>query len=481
MRYLLSVLAVTACLLTFTADKSPAFDDPGLNTPDSWSQHVSPGSIKESYNGIGMGKTSLYMTLTSRYRLRSSNYADDQDFYQYLRAHTDATELGNGTMRVSAFARFADDIDGEQNNDWSDSQYYYHRDALDAELESNDWAPRLYHGFVTLDNVVKNTVITAGRFYLDHINTFQLDGADASVTVMEKVEVYAFGGKPVSYYYDIEDDRVYGGGVKVTPLDGTTVAVEYANLDVSDIEDDYARARLTQLIPNGNISVEYEALDESKTLSADATYEIAATKTIVTVSYKGLLEEVEEGETDSYVVNPLTNALMPEEEYSLYKLSVYQGISNFAALGLGTDQKSVSGDEGFTNRSYSRFYGNFDIFGIPTENTYISFKMDLWNVDENDMADENEKIQYGIEISQRINDSMDVWLGSSYNKYEYDYVNDTRKDSVRSYYIGGQYSPTDYLSFLADVNIEDTEFFDDIEDDDLDRNLTAELWANIIF
>jgi len=183
---------------------------------------------------------------------------------------------------------------------------------------------------------------------------------------------------------------------------------------------------------------------------------------------------------NTYVVNPLTYALLPEKKYNKYNLSVYQAIGSHFAAGLGYLQKSVDGDGDFDNRDYSRIKGNIDIFGIPGENTYISIGAEYWNIDETEDTDDNSRLQYFIQISQKVSETVDAWLGSEFSRYEYDYDTDTRKDSVRSYYIGAQYQPSDLMSFLADFSIEDTDFYDDLSSD-LDRNYTASLWANLAF
>jgi hypothetical protein len=479
MRYVLGIAVLFSAVFAVCSLSADAFEQTGSNTPDSWSQQVSPGQLKESYKGIGLSSdTNLYLSLTSRYRLKTNDYADDQDFYQYLRVHTDAAKVGNGTVRFAAFARFGKDLDGDNEKDWGDSDYYYHRDILDTEEDFNDWAPRLYHGYVTLDGVIKNTVINIGRFYLSHQNTFQLDGADATVKVTDMISVYAFGGKPVSYYYDLDEDRVYGGGINVNLMERTKVSAEYARLDVSDIDDDYSKFRIDQSIPNGNVAVSYTLLNDAGTVNLDGTYEIVATGTIITAAYEGLQDEVDSENT--YVVNPMTNLLLPESKYNKYGISAYQALGSYFAAGLAYEQKSVDGDGDFDNRDYSKIKGKLDIYGLPTENTYISFGAELWEIDGTDSSDDNSRVQYSVQISQKVGETMDVWLGSSFSRYEYDYINDTRKDSVRSYYLGGQYQPTEIVSFLADVSMEDTDFYDDLGDS-LDKNYTAEVWANFVF
>jgi len=470
-------VAVTVVFTAFTS--AYAFESKGSNTPDTWSQHVTPGKFEKGYTGIGLSSdTKLYLTLTSRYRLRVNDSADDQDFYQYLRFHTDEVKVGEGTVRFAAFSRFADDIDGSNSKEWDDSYYYSQRDILDTELGYSDWAPRLYYGYATLDGVIKNTEINLGRFYLLHQNTFQLDGADATVKVNDKVDVYAFGGKPVSYYYDIDGDRVYGGGITVNPTDTLKIGGEYTYLDVTDIEDDYTKVRIDKIFSSGAVAISYDALNSAETLNLDGSYEIVATGTIITAEFETLMDEMDYDNT--YVVNPLTYALLPEKKYNKYNLSVYQAIGSHFAAGLGYLQKSVDGDGDFDNRDYSRIKGNIDIFGIPGENTYISIGAEYWNIDETEDTDDNSRLQYFIQISQKVSETVDAWLGSEFSRYEYDYDTDTRKDSVRSYYIGAQYQPSDLMSFLADFSIEDTDFYDDLSSD-LDRNYTASLWANLAF
>lgn len=475
----LCVFVVILTVVFSAFSDAGAFESKGSNTPDAWSQHITPGKFEKSYTGIGLSSdTSLYLTLTSRYRLRTNDSADDQDFYQYLRFHTDEIDVGEGTVRFSAFSRFADDIDGSDSKQWGGSYYYSQRDILDTELDYNEWAPRLYYGYAEISGVIKNTDINLGRFYLSHQNTFQLDGADVAVKVTDKVDVYAFAGKPVSYYYDLDGDRVYGGGVTVSPADGLKIGAEYSYLDVEDIENDYTIVRVDKTFRNGTLSVCYDALESAETLNVDAAYEIESTGTIVTAEYETLLDETDSD--SSYVVNPLTYALLPEKKYNKYSLSVYQAMGSYVAFSLAYLQKSVDGEGDFDNRDYSRIKGMVDIFGLPDENTYISVGGEYWNIDKTDDSDDNSRLQYSLQISQKISETVDAWLGSSFSRYEYDYDTDTRKDSVRSYYVGAQYQPSDLMSFLADITMEDTDFYDDVSSD-LNKNYTASLWVNLAF
>ncbi|WP_277657327.1 hypothetical protein [Seleniivibrio woodruffii] len=475
------ILAVYSCSLLFASVYSAsAFEDGTYTTPDNWQQQVTPGQFRQSVTGIGLTKDSkLYLSLTTRYRLKSDDYADDQDLYQYLRVSTDAVKLGQGTVRFSAFGRFADDIDGYSDKSWPDKYFYSQRDGLDTELEANDYAPRLYHGYIRLDGVVGRSVVNLGRFYLNHLNTFQLDGADATFSVTDIVSVYAFGGMPVSYYYDLDSkDHIYGGGVSLNYRDSTKVGAEYAYLDVQDINDDYTKLSVVQSIPHGTVVLGYSHLNDAGTFNANADFEIVKTGTLVSIGYEGMYDNVDSDKT--YVVNPLTYSLLPQSKYSKYSAAAYQPFLKHFIAGVNYEGRSVQGDENFDNRNYNRYGAKFDINGLPSDNTYISFTVDRWDIGSTPDSRSSSKAEYGVQISQKITDKVDVWLGSSFNRYEYDYSTDKRKDSVRSYYIGGSYQPAEVFSVMADLSREDTDFYDDT-DSDLGTSYRGEIWVNLVF
>lgn len=471
MLFMVLLLALTGSAYAFEAD--------GYTTPNSWSEHVSPGQFKQSYTGIGLTQDSkLYMTLTTRFRLKSDDYANDQDLYQYIRMNTDAVKLGNGTVKFSAFGRIADDIDGAQGKQWADKYYYSQRDMLDTEENGNSMTSRLYTGYAEFDNVIANTTANIGRFYLNHLNTFQLDGADATVKLGDSVSVYAFGGRPVSYFYDLDGDSLEGVGLSGNYMQKTKLDAEYIHLDVQDLTDNYSKIRLAQLFNGGSVVLGYTNLNSADTVNADADYEIASTGTILTAGYEGLLDNMDSDKT--YVVNPLTYTLLDQSKYNKYKASVYQSFLDHFVAGIIYETRDVRGEENFDNRNYDRYTFKFDINGLPTEDTYISLSADKWSIDATGDTKSNDRMQYSAQVSQKINSQVDMWLGTSFNRYEYDYLTDKRKDSVRSYYVGGQYQPNTRMSFMLDLSREDTDFYDDV-DSDLKTSYVGELWASLMF
>ncbi|ACD95014.1 hypothetical protein [Trichlorobacter lovleyi] len=130
----------------------------------------------------------------------------------------------------------------------------------------------------------------------------------------------------------------------------------------------------------------------------------------------------------------------------------------------------------------------FDISGIPTDGTYISFSADHWGIRRTATTNTNDSIQYGVQLSQNITKAVEVWGGTSYKRYDYDInpnllssLNKAKcMDWARSYYVGGQYKPNKHLSFMADINMEHGSFYNNI-DNRLNTNYTAEIQASLIF
>lgn len=486
-------LAVMLCVIAIGGE-ALAFEQGNYTTPDSLTQQVSPGQLQESYTGIGLAGTKVYTTLTSRYRLRfnevgSDHMGNDQDFYQYLRVRTDPIKLGNGTVALSTYTRFAADINGDKGKFEGDRKgdlYYYYRDILDAEHRHDDWTTRLYLGTATFDNVIKNTSFTLGRTNLVHLNSFQLDGADATVKLTDTVSAYAYGGRPVSFFYSTGHDNLVGGGITVKAAKKTTVGGEYTRLYTQGVSSDYGKFRIDQAIPSGTVALAYTNLNNASAINADIVYELTTAGTILTGKYEGLMNDV--GATNSYIVSPLASTLSVESRYNKYELGIYQAFLKHFTAGVIFQERLVEGPENFNNRSYERIGGKFDITGIPSDDTYISFSADHWGVRRTATTNTNDSIQYGVQINQKITKTVDIWGGTSYNRYDYD-INPNlnsgldkpkQMDWARSYFIGGQYKPTKHLSFMADMNVEHGSFYNAI-DNRLNTNYKTEIWANLIF
>jgi hypothetical protein len=477
----LAIITLLPGLLFVSGNVSQAFEKEGYNTPDTISQQVSPGAAQESYNGVSVDGTKLYATLTSRFRLRTNERGSDQEFYQYLRARTDGIKLGHGTVKLSAYARFARDLNGDFT---TNDGYSFYRDALATEVrrDNDSWSSRLYLGEAVFDNVIKNTTFTLGRTTLTHLNEYQLDGGDATVKLSDQVSAYVYGGRPVSFYYRTGNDYLTGGGVSVKAAQKTTIGGEYTRFYTQSVTSDYGKLRINQDIPNGNVALVYSNLDNANMLNADIAYELKDTGTIITAGMKSLFNDI--SKNSSYVVNDLSGVYGSESRYNKYELGLYQAFMKHFAAGITFQERLVTGPENSNNRSYERLGGKFDIFGIPTDNTYLSLTADYWGVRRTPTNNSNDSIQYGATLNQKFTKTIDAWVGTAYNRYDYDQNSniDVTKQMVwaRSYFVGGQYKANKFMSFKADVNMEHGSYYNSV-DNNLNTNYTTEIWANFLF
>lgn len=477
------LFALFAVLFMFTSTNIYSYGE--YNTPDSWSMHVTPGGFKESYQGLKLGNTAiLNLNLTSRYRLRANEYDEDQDFYQYFRGNINNIKLGQGSIYASFFLRAADDINGREKG-LSDGNYHFYDDSLDSTLDRDNLEARLYHGEVTFDNVIPGAKVVLGRQYVSHLETVQIDGADISYKINDKITIFGFSGGAVSYFNSWDDDWVHGGGIEFKPFNKTKVRAEYIRTNVEDYSDDIFNLRADQVIPFGNLYAQFGNIDNAESLQAGGIFRINKTNTTFNLKYEGIFDEVRDD--TGYVENPLTYALLPYGKYNLYNFAVYQGILEHLVVGAGLELRDANGREDFFNRDYAKYFGSIDIIDFPTKGTYMSFFTEKWETDDNKKSSDEDKMQLGARISQQITPALDVYAGTEYYRYKYDFVSfdylDTqilrgrKRESVRTYYIGTKWEASKRVNLILDCNMENADVFDN---EDFENNYTLEAWLNII-
>jgi len=472
------VLALLFMLLLSFCAFAEGLTDADYTTPDSWSQHVTANGFKSESALHNFAGGYLSMSLTTKFTYQDNDYAIDQNLYQYLRMNYSQAKLGSGTVSGGIFTRVGKDIDGQRGDHWGDSYYYFYNDTLDVEEKESSASDRLYHAFLKFDNVVKGTVFTLGRQYADHIDTYQFDGADVNVNMLDdKLTLSAFGGVPVSYYYDTNEDMVYGAGAELKPFEAVTIRGVYTYLDVTEEKTDLVKIRGDLHKDNISGYAEYGSADSNGYYKVGGTYRIPSTKTSFVIGYEELLDEIGAEDGGGYITNPLAYSLMPYGKYKKIKMRLSQGITENLVSGIGAEIKDAD-TENMTNRSFNRYSAYIDLVRFPTENTYISFNADYWDVDANSASESNKSTTFGFQATQVMTDDFEVWIGSSFERFEYDAEDNEVKDWVKMYYAGGQYSLTGKLSITASVYMEDSEVLER-DSADLERNYQTEVWLNI--
>ncbi|MGE4268437.1 MAG: hypothetical protein AB7F25_13470 [Deferribacterales bacterium] len=452
-------------------------EDADYTTPDSWSQHLTADGFKTQAVQHGILGGSMDMSLTTRYRYLVNDYANDQNIYQYLRMRYSDAKLGSGTVSGALFFRAAHDLDGRNGEHWGENRYYYYDDILDAETDDNESASRLYQGYLKFSGVVKNTELTLGRIYVDRIDTFQLDGADAQLSFLDnKVKLFAFGGRPVSFYVDTDDDSVYGGGFELAPVNNLKLRGVFSGLDISDDKKDLQKVRADYSLNGSSVYGEYGQVDSDGYYKLGGVYRYNPTKTTLSVNYEELLDSIGK-ENGYYVSNPLTYTLYPYGDYKKVKVRISQGITEHVVVGVGAEYKNANGYE-LDNRDYKKYTAYLDLARIPSKNTYISFNVDYWDVDSTSYGKSDKSVTFGGQLTQVVSDNLDIWLGTRFERFEYDVEDDETKDWIQTHYLGCQYTLNNRISITGDVSLEKSEILER-DSSDFDQNLLAEVWLNI--
>lgn len=468
---------LSCAVLAFTLIYSGNASAEDMVTPDSWSYHVNAGKISQATGGISIGETNLYLNLTTRYRYRSNDYANDSDIYQYLKTSFDEVEVGTGTISGKLYLRVADDLDSDDNQKWSDSYYYFHRDVLDKELQENDLAPRVYYGNFVFSDFLKGSKLVLGRQYVDNLNNFHIDGGSASYSYDDVLDVYAYGGMTVSYYYENDNDYLYGGGVNLKPMENTSIQVEGNRLEVEDMGDNMLSAKISQQLPFGYAYVKYDHINDVDLFEAVGNFRIEQTHTALKLKYSGQYDRIDISDS-SYVVNPFTYSLMDSEKFNKYQININQQIIDMLSFDLGGEFKQIEGDRNRYNREYNKYMIAVNIDELFQGN-FIRISAEMMDFDDYYSTDE-EKVRFGLQMSQRVTDKIDVWAGIDHQNFVYDYEDDEYKESVTMYYIGSEWRPLEFLACSLDLSAEDTEMYDDLSSD-LETNYTAEAHLSLVF
>ncbi|MDR0454044.1 MAG: hypothetical protein LBH05_04440 [Deferribacteraceae bacterium] len=508
--------------LCFSASSASAQSGGNNNTPDSWSRHDTLNGTKFTMDGVSVGEGTLKLGLTSRYTGRFSEFSD-QAFYQYLRGYLSDFKLGGGTMRVALNMRAARDTDGVVTDQaWN---YHFAPTVLDskADYKSGYWDFRLYDANVVLDNVVNYTKLTAGRFRINYLTEYKVDGAELSVGT-DNYNAYAYYGLPVSYYKYL-NTTVVGGGANLHFFDDMIVLrAEAANFmgggddilidPLYDLIDPVngvktktpgsvntmtwkTRADLNFVIGDAaNIAPygEFGMVGDAKIFEAGLLSNITATNTILNFWVRGQIDN----NTDpvSYVISDYSDSMSSDNEYTQFGANIYQGIAEIFMVGLGFETR-VNNKESYYDRDYVRVMGNLDFFGVIPDN-YLSFTVDYFDVQAYRQLAAERKMLLGGQMTQNFSPDLSVWLGARIVNYNYDthpvdlartgmginvpgeYANRSETNSVYVAYAGFQWNINSMISLTGDCTYEMSDVIGSVDSAN-DAVTFAELWFNIAF
>lgn len=462
-------------------------------TPDSWAQHQTGNGFKFTMDSTDVGIGNLKIGLTSRYTAMSAD-STDQYFYQYIRAYLSDVKLGSGTMKISANVRGATDIDGYSSNL---DKYRFYPTLTDSQLinHDEDWDFRIYDANVVLDNVIDNTIISAGRIRINHLSDWKVDGGELLVG-NNMINAYAFYGVPVSYY-DWLNEQTFGGGINTSFFNDTLQfrgeVVYFADDSEMDadtltwkVRGDYNLA--VSDILDTNVYGDIGMIEKAMIYEVGVFGDILKTGTTFNAWLKGQYDRNDDN--ISAAVSDYEYVIGTESEYVSGGLNLYQGLGNYFAVGVGVEHR-YNFDEWYGDRDYTRVNGNVDFFNV-IPNNYISITADYYIVPSYNQQDEEQKLFFGGRITQNVTNAIAVWAGAGFTNYQYNshpvdlipspvaFEDDKEDNNVYTAYIGGRWSITDNIMVQADYMYEMSDVINSMDSKN-DEIHYAQLWLNVGF
>jgi hypothetical protein len=458
-------------------------------TPDNWQVHHTFSGVKASAEDHDINGGDLRFSATLKNRTRFTEY-NNNDTYAYVRGRLSGVKLANGEMNINLNMRGAADSRGS----YGEPKYGFFYDSLDASRGHEGWDFRLYQGNVVFDNVIKYTYLTAGRTYVEHLKSIQIDGGDLSVGT-DRVSGFVYYGAPVSFYESMKDLKVAGGGLKGEIGNLFTLRGEAMQFIDSSEED------LDTFLWNGRVDVPYTVSSLTGTLygeggmvedawayNAGGIGYLPGAKTTFTLWVKG---QYERNETPvNMMVSDFEMVSGTESQYYQIGGNIYKGFGDKIAAGIGFETRQ-NADDFYGDRDYYRYIGSLDFIGL-FEGSYISLTAEYWDIPKDGYNVENRQLYIGGKLSQSLGDMAELWLGGMLTTYRYYFKqydilpvlagrsNEKLDNSVYLLYAGGYCRPLTNLLLGLDFTYEISEVLTD-EDGDNDNIGTVSLSANYNF
>jgi hypothetical protein len=337
----------------------------------------------------------------------------------------------------------------------------------------------VYTANVVADQVIPLTKLTLGRTYAGRLNSVQVDGGEAAVG-NEKFSVYGYGGRPVSFFFDTKDEWVYGGGAELKLLKDTKVRAEYLGTNIENVKDNTFAARLDQGFSAGNAYVEYRNIDGASQGEVAGTLRVAETGTTLTAKYRQLFETigVDPNQAFGFPISPFTTTLGPYSKNAQFDVNVYQRLLQYFLVGAGFELRKVQGGSNFDNRDYRKYRASIDV--DVTRYTHVQLVGEYWDVDSVVPGTTDGKLHGGARVSHTFTKEMQAWAGTSWEQYKYDLSTMQRKEAVRKYYVGAQWSPVKRVSLLLDFDAENSDVMSDLKQPNFNTNYSLLAMLNIV-
>lgn len=404
-------------------------------------------------------------SFTTRYELRFTPDASDQDFFNTL-----SLSCGDPWKdRVSGFLFGAldVDIDGRSRKPTGDTDSTLF--SINDTWQDNAHA-QLYEAWVNFADLGSVQRFRVGRQNLLTSLPAWFDGASVDLEVLNRTTVTLYGGIPVDLYEaSSSGDSLYGGRIHSTPLvwdhlGETTVSFEMQryvddNRDFGDHEDDVIHVQAWQELGT-NAEVEGRIMFLEQDTSNWSVFGRAwddDKKTRIETHYKRQVLTIRD-QTDRYTEYfAILGAL---ERFQEYGARIYRSLSDrYGIEGGFRGKKLLEGDDrSSSNADFTRYFVALDGTDLLTPGLSGSVFAELWK------STSGDEIFIGFDADYSVTDDLRLEAGTSYSEFTYETDDfgtilslDTRRDRVRDVFLGCKCQMTDRSRIRSRYSVERSE------------------------
>jgi hypothetical protein len=379
--------------------------------------------------------------VTTKYRLRATEGARDQDLYGYL-----GLDFGNPlSSKVTAhlLARATYDLDGRQ-----DQRGYYVFDSITDTYDS-PYNGRIYYAWADVNRVPGMGLIRLGRQLIyDTPVVLYLDGARVETAEMKDLlglKLGAYGGMPVHLYEpDPSGNAMYGALAQVRPWQGARVRLDWTHADNrylygAEHNDFYGLGWWQNVTGHFRFNVNYTRLgDQNRDVQAGAVYYNPDQDLLIQGRYYGLLEPQKIYAID---FDPFYAPLGEYVPYHQASAMIYKGLGEKFGVQGGVDGRWLKDkdQESKFNHEFLHYYLTLLLNNAAREGWQASVTGEVWDSYTNQDLVET----YGADLTYRSPRKMRFSMGTDYSLYHYDYYSDTEQQQVRTWYTRLSYNWTD--------------------------------------
>lgn len=390
------------------------------------------------------------LSFTSRYEYEGNDLSTDQDFYQYVTFNAAPRELIGGIFSASLYYRLAVDTDGDDGL-YGTSGYEPYIEAEDLQQDVGDITHRLYLAYLEWATTDPRFSFRFGRQNVYSYRRFHVDGGRTKFALNEKLSFNAFLGRPVSFYWNIDEEAVLGGGGMELSLrrQHTQFTVDYVGSQEGGFEDD-----MIVVSGRNNSLGSFRVYASGRFLNGkpfkgivEPAYRFDLLNLYLKVKYTGVFEEIEDM---SFPLSPLAFPVGTLKPYDEFDASGTIEITSNGSLTLGGVSHETTGGDGLYNISYNRYY-TYLSFSVMEKNL-ITLTAEVWDAGRDRTYD-----AYGS-YSHYFGDTQ-ANAGIRYERLRYDYLRERLATDVWVYYAGFTTPVMSKIHFSADFSAEDAQWF----------------------